>query len=185
MGANFESSLLKSKSKSDLKETKINPSRLESYFLDSLWQNFQYSMKTEEKSHVVQNFHPYIPPTVQTPPAFQAPPCVPNPPRQMAARFSPLALPDVFHGLPQNYAQKIPFYDGDGSFTSRQHVNKFYDYADLDLVDDDDINMCLFVLSFSEEAMKWLRDLPTRSIATFEAFQTLFLERWGDKTSPL
>ena len=33
---NFEISLLKSKSESDLKNTKLNPSRLESYLLDSL-----------------------------------------------------------------------------------------------------------------------------------------------------
>ena len=32
---------------------------------------------------------------------------------------------------------------------------------------------------------KWFRDLLARSIATFEAFQTEFLEIWGDKTSPL
>ena len=36
---NFERSLVKSKYESDLKETEINPSRLESYLLDSLWHN--------------------------------------------------------------------------------------------------------------------------------------------------
>ena len=40
-GTNFERSFLKSKSKSDLKETEINPSRLESYFLDSLGKTFK------------------------------------------------------------------------------------------------------------------------------------------------
>ena len=77
----FERSLLKSKYESDLKETEINPSRLESYVLDSLWKNLQNSMKTEERNPVVQSLQPYIPPTVQNPPPFQAPPCVPNPPR--------------------------------------------------------------------------------------------------------
>ena len=52
---NFERSLLKSKFESDLKETKINPSRLESYVLDSLWKNLQNSVKTEEINPVVQN----------------------------------------------------------------------------------------------------------------------------------
>ena len=45
--------------------------------------------------------------------------------------------------------------------------------------------MRLLVLSFSKDAKKWFRDLPARSIATFEAFQTACLERGGDKTSPL
>ena len=53
----------------------------------------------------------------------------------MAAKFAPLALPVVLHDLPQNYAQKIPFYDGDGNFTARQHVDIFDDYVDLELVD--------------------------------------------------
>ena len=56
---------------------------------------------------------------------------------------------------------------------------------DLELVDEDDIKMRLFLLSLSGEAKKWFRYLPSRSVATFEAFQTLLLERWGDKTSPL
>ena len=128
---------------------------------------------------------PYISPIVQTPLAFQAPLLVPNPPRQMASRFSPFALPAILHDFPQDYAHKIPFYNGDGNFTTRQHVDIFDDYVDLELVDEDDIKMRLFVLSLSGEANKWFRDLPTRSILIFEAFQTSFLGIWGDKTSPL
>ena len=101
---NFKISLLKSKSESDLKEIEINTSRLESYLLDSLWHNLQSSVKTEEQNLVVQIFQPYIPPIVQTPPSFQVPLLVPNPPRQIAARFSPMALPSVLHDFPQYYA---------------------------------------------------------------------------------
>ena len=55
----------------------------------------QNSMKIEEINPVVQSFHPFIPPTVQTPLDFQAPPCVLNPPRQMVARFSPFIVGDL------------------------------------------------------------------------------------------
>ena len=137
-------------------------------------------MKNEGRNLVSQKFQPYIPPTVQTPPAFQAPPFVPNPPTRMAVRFSPLTLPVVLHDLPQNYAQRISLYDRDGN-TARQHVDTFDDFIDLEEVDDDDVKMRLFVQRFSGEANKWFRYLPARSIATFEAFQTSFLERWDDK----
>ena len=99
--------------------------------LDSLWHNLQRSVKIEEGNHVVQSFQPSIPSTVQTPPHLQAPPRVSNPPRRMVARFAPLALPTVLHDLPQNFAQKNPFYDGDGNFIARNHVDKFDDYVEL------------------------------------------------------
>ena len=160
--SNFERSLLKSKSEPDLKDTQINPSRLESYLLNSLWQNLQHSLKVEERNPVVQNLQPYIPQNVQTPLAFQAPPFVPNPPRPMVARFYPLALPAILHDLPQNYAQRISLYDGEGNFTVRQQVDRFHDFIDLEEVDDDDVKMRLFAQSLSGEAMKWFTYLPAR-----------------------
>ena len=172
----FQMSLMKSKYEYDLRKNGITTRRLESYLLDSLWRNLLNYMKSEERNLVVRSFQPHILPVVQTPPAFQAPPLIPNPPRQMDTRFAPLALPVVFHDIPHYYAQNIPFYDGDGNFTTRQHVDKFDDYVDLELVDEDDIKMRLYVLSLSGEAKKWFRNLPSRSIATFEAFQTSFLE---------
>ena len=63
----------------------------------------------------------------------------------MVIIFFPLDFPIALHDLPQNYAQKIPFYNGDGNFTARQHVDRFDDYVDLELVDEDDIKMRLFV----------------------------------------
>ena len=67
---NFEKSLLKSKTESDIKNTKLNPSGLESYILDCLWQNLQSSEKNGARKPTFQNFEPYIPPVVQNPPAF-------------------------------------------------------------------------------------------------------------------
>ena len=48
--------LLKSKYESDLKKVEINPSRLESYLLDSLWKNLQTQVKNEKNTSIVQNF---------------------------------------------------------------------------------------------------------------------------------
>ena len=93
----------------------------------------------------------------------------------MAARFTPLALPVVLHDLPQNYAQRISLYDGEGNFTGRQHVDRFDDFVNLEEVDDEDVEMRLFAQSLSGEVKKWYRDLPTRSISTFKDFYNSFL----------
>ena len=47
--------LSKSKSESKLKKIETNPSRLESYLLDSLWQNLETSAKTKKFAPIFQN----------------------------------------------------------------------------------------------------------------------------------
>ena len=47
--------LLKSKSESNLNKVEINPSRLESYLIDSLWKKLQTPIKTEETNSIVQS----------------------------------------------------------------------------------------------------------------------------------
>ena len=182
---NFGRSLLKSKLEPGLKNTELNPSRLESYMLDSLWESLQNFENTNTRNPTFHNFQPYIPSVVQNPLVFQSPHAVPNPPRPMVAIIAPLDLPIVLHDLPQGYALKIPFYDEEGNFVAKQHVDRFDDLMDLELVDDDAVKMRLFMLILSGEANKWFKDLPAGSIHTFESFQATFLERWDDKRSPL
>ena len=102
-----------------------------------------------------------------------------------AAIFSPLALPLVLHKLPMNYAQRIALYHGEGNVLARYHVDKFNDFINLEEVDDEDVKMRLFAQSLSGEAKKWYKDLPPRSIRSFVGFQSIFLEIWDDKKSPL
>ena len=110
----------------------------------------------------------------------------PRGPTPMAAAiFSPLALRLVLHDLPMNYAQIITLYDGEGNVSVRYHVDKFDDFIDLEEADDEDVKMQLFAQSLSGEAKKWYKYLPPRSIRSFAGFQTIFLERWDDKQSPL
>ena len=103
----------------------------------------------------------------------------------MATTFSPLDFPVVLHDLPHNYSQRISLFDGEGNFTVRKHMVRFDDFIDVEEVDYDDAKMRLFAQILFGEAKRWFKDLPTRSIATFEAFQTLFLDRWEYKKSPL
>jgi len=61
---------------------------------------------------------PHTPHTTATP----TPPTTPrpNPPRAMAARFSPLALPQNLHDMPADYQSKIPMFDGTPQSVSAQ-----------------------------------------------------------------
>ena len=102
-----------------------------------------------------------------------------------AARFAPLALPLVLHDLPLNYSQRIALYDGEGNFSAIYHVDRFDNFIDLEEVDDEDTKMRLFAKSLSGEAKKWYKYFPPSSIRSFVGFQTIFLERWDDKQSPL
>ena len=69
---NFEISLLKSKSKSELKNKKLNPNRLDSYLLDSIWKNLQRSNNTGARNPTFQNFQPCTPLVAQNHPTFKS-----------------------------------------------------------------------------------------------------------------
>jgi hypothetical protein len=56
--------------------------------------------------------------------------------------------------------------------------------VDLEEVDYEDEKMRLFSQSLTGEVRKWFRALPTASIPDFEAFETSFLAKWGDKKNP-
>ena len=103
----------------------------------------------------------------------------------MATRFVPFAFPAVLHDLPQNYAQRISLFDGEGNFTARQDMDKFEDFIDLEEVDYDDAKMRLFAKILFGESKRWFKYLPAISILTFETFQNIFLDRWEGKNSPL
>lgn len=70
---------------------------------------------------------PYTPPhtphtsVAHTPPTSLRP--TPNPPRAMAARIAPLALPANLDPMPTDYQSKIPIFDGTPqSISAQQHI---------------------------------------------------------------
>ena len=64
-------------------------------------------------------------------------------------------------------------------------MDRFDDFIDLEEEDYDEEKMRFFAQSLSGEAKRWFKDIIARSIANFEAFQTLFPDSWEDKKSSL
>ena len=108
LGLNIIKPLLRYKLDSDLKQTEIKPKTLESYLLDSLWQDLENPVKFEETSLLFQTHQQDISSPIHSPPhsphVLQNPPVVPNPARPMASRFAPLAFPAILHDIPLNYS---------------------------------------------------------------------------------
>lgn len=91
----------------------------------------------------------------------------------MAARFTPLALPQVLDDMPADYQGKIPFFNGTShGTTAQQHVDRMKDFFDLHEIDAENVTMRLFVQTFDSEVRKWIRALVARSIPTLEEIQT-------------
>jgi hypothetical protein len=103
----------------------------------------------------------------------------------MATRFARLVLPALLHDLPRESNQRIKLYDDEGNVSAQKHLYWFNDFVDLEEVDFEDVKMSLFAQSLVGEVIKWFRALPTTSIVNFEAFETCFLAKWGDKKNPL
>jgi hypothetical protein len=103
----------------------------------------------------------------------------------MAARITPLILPAQLHDLPQDYNLRIKLYDAEGNISTKKHLDWFNDFIDLEEVDYEDVKMRLFTQSLARDVRKWFRALPVGSILNFEAFETSFLAKWGDKKNPL
>ena len=102
-GVSTVHTLLRTRSESDLSNPELNSHRRESHLFGSLWRDLQKTSEAETSAHVrSQNTSVPV-----------------NPPRPMAARFSPLRLPAVLHDLPQNYSQRISLFDGEGDVTAK------------------------------------------------------------------
>jgi hypothetical protein len=129
---------------------------------------------------------------VQSPPPLGSPPVhIPmagaNPPRTrmeaiVAARFTPLILPQPLNALPADgYLKQFPKFTGEGDITAEGHLEAFYSFTDNHAIENEDVWMRIFVHSLDGEARKWFRALPPGSIDGIEALDEAFLKNWGDK----
>jgi hypothetical protein len=68
--------------------------------------------------------------------------------------------------------------------SAQKNLDWFNDFVDIEEVDYEDAKMRLFAQILVGEVRKWFRSLPATSILNFEAFETSFLAKWGDKKTP-
>jgi hypothetical protein len=99
----------------------------------------------------------------------------------VAARYSPLVLPQPMNALPAGYYLKyMPKFTRE-DITTQEHLFSFYNYEGNLNNENEDVWMRVFIQSLDGEARKWFRGLTPRSIARIEALDESFLRHWGDK----
>jgi hypothetical protein len=125
-----------------------------------------------------------------------SPPCSPRMQNQMAVvnplanrmdaivatRYAPLVLPQPLNSLPpKDYFKYIPKFMGEEDVTIEEHLVSFYNYADNQNIENEDVWMRVFIQSLFGEARKWFRGLAPRSITGIEALDEAFLRHLGDQ----
>jgi len=63
----------------------------------------------------------------------------------MDTKFAPLILPAQLHDFTQNYSQRIKLYDVEGNVSSKNRMDWFTDFVDLEEVYHTYAKMRLFV----------------------------------------
>jgi len=99
-------------------------------------------------------------------------------PRKVPERYKPLVLPPVLNPLPKNHLEYLPRFDGENGVTAQKHIQAFEDYLNIFEVEDEDVSIRLFALSFQSEVRTWFKALPEASISNLQQFSKLFLDRW-------
>jgi hypothetical protein len=110
------------------------------------------------------------------------------PPRvfaKVAARYAPLVLPFPLHDLPENYIKKFPKFTGEGDLTAAEHINLFYQFADILGLEHEDVYSRLFIQTFEGQVRTWFRSLPVGSVLSYDALEDAFLRQWGERKDHL
>jgi hypothetical protein len=88
----------------------------------------------------------------------------------VAARYSPLLLPQPLYSLPPgDYLKYMPKFTGEEYVTTEEHLVAFYSYAYNQNIENEDVWMRVFVQSLFGEDRKWFRGMAPRSITGLEA----------------
>jgi hypothetical protein len=112
---------------------------------------------------------------------------VANPLRNMMveildAKYAPLVLPQPMNSLPaMDYLEYMPQFTGEGDMTTKDHIASFYRFAEIQVIENEDVWMRVFVQSLYGDARDWFKDLPPISIDEIAALDDSFLRHLGNK----
>ena len=126
-----------------------------------------------------------ITPVVPIVPVIPFIPVNPTNPTNMANRYAPLQLPANAAALPQDYQNKISYFDSTGPFTAIQHAKRMQDHFENYEIDDDSVRMRIFVQSLTGDVRTWFRSLIVNTITTPDELYQAFSNRWEKKKDPL
>ena len=97
--------------------------------------------------------------------------------RILVARYAPLILPNPLAAMPTgDYPNYMPKFTWEGDFTTEEHLEAFYSYAENINIEQEDIWTRVFMQSLDGQARKWFKELPSWSVAGIEALDDIFLK---------
>jgi hypothetical protein len=121
---------------------------------------------------------PSRPPTPTTPMANQN-----NPARPWLDQDA-VAVPGPQHPLPKHPEKWLTKFDPDSKRTAEDHIMKFMLDIRLRNVEHEDVVCRLFPYTFEGNASTWYFAQQPRTITSWEKFESIFLEKFGDGKPP-
>jgi hypothetical protein len=121
---------------------------------------------------------PSRPPTPNTPMANQN-----NPARPWLDQDA-VAVPGPQHPLPKHPEKWLTKFDPDSKRTAEDHIMKFMLDIRLCNVEHEDVVCKLFPYTFEGNASTWYFAQQPRTITSWEKFESIFLEKFGDGKPP-
>jgi hypothetical protein len=121
---------------------------------------------------------PSCPPTPTTPMANQ------NKPARPWLDQDAIAVPGPQHPLPKHPEKWLTKFDLDSKRTAEDHIMKFMLDIRLRNVEHEDVVCRLFPYTFEGNASTWYFTQQPRTITSWEKFESIFLEKFGDGKPP-
>ena len=87
--------------------------------------------------------------------------------------------------MPEHYLKLLPKYDGEQDISAQEHMDKFLNFTDDLLIEDDDVYMIFFVQTLEGEPRKWFINFPTNYVDSWNALNTTFKRQWIGKRDNL
>jgi hypothetical protein len=121
------------------------------------------------------------------------PSCPSTPPSPMANQNNParpwldqdvVAVPGAQHPLPKHPEKWLPKFDPDSKQIAEDHIKKFMLAIRLRNVEHEDVVCRLFPYTFEGNASTWYFSQQPHTIASWEKFESIFLEKFGDGKPP-